>query len=81
MRFQVVCPEENVGAVLGDLARRRAEIRSIDQGPEGLKLVEGIVPLATTFGWANDLRSLTSGRGSQSVEPHDYALAPDGVVS
>ncbi len=72
MRLEVSCPEEHVGAVLAELGSRRAEVTSVGSR-SGAKVVQGIVPVAEVFGWENTLRSLTSGRGSSSLEPHDYA--------
>jgi elongation factor G len=78
--FRATCPEESTGAVVGDVVRRRGEIRSIESSTSGLKEIEGIVPLVETFGWTNDLRSLTSGRASVSLEPFDHAPAPVGSI-
>jgi elongation factor G len=79
MRFEVQVPEGYRGPVLNDLNGRRAEIREVSlEG--GLCFLRGIVPLASMFGYTTDLRSLTQGRGSCSMEPAAYAPVPDAVT-
>jgi elongation factor G len=80
MTFEVQCPEADTGAVVGQLNARRASIESIDQAGER-KVVRGVVPLSGMFRFATELRSLTSGRGSCSLEPHDYSVVPQAEAS
>lgn len=79
MKFDVVAPVDNVGDVLDDLNRRRAEIQNVEQEDDRRK-VTGLTPIAEMFGYANALRSLTQGRGTSSLEPHDYRPVPDHVA-
>ena len=78
MRFEIHVPETFQGGVIGDLNSRRAEIHDLERdGEEGI--VTGIVPMAGMFGYTSDLRSLTQGRGSCSLEPAAYAPVPPSV--
>jgi elongation factor G len=79
MRLQVTTPEEYLGAVNGDLNARRAEIRKMDTRGDYRVLV-ALVPLAEMFGYTTQLRSLTQGRGSSTMEPSAYAQAPSQVA-
>ena len=80
MRFEVRAPEDFLGAVMKDLGSRRAEIR--DTAVVGKQtLVRGLVPLAEMFGYSTQLRSLTQGRGSFSLEPLDYQEVPESIVA
>lgn len=80
MRFEVRAPEDFLGAVMKDLGSRRAEIR--DTAVIGKQtLVRGLVPLAEMFGYSTQLRSLTQGRGSFSLEPLDYQEVPENIVA
>ncbi len=79
MRLQVTTPEEYLGAVTGDLNARRADIRQMEhRGEYGVVIAE--VPLAEMFGYATQLRSMTQGRGTSSMEPNAYAPAPAQVT-
>ena len=81
MRLEIVTPGDFLGEVLGDLGRRRANIRSIE-GQGGIQAVKAMLPLAESFGYANSLRSLTQGRASYSMEFDRYEEAPEqGAVS
>jgi len=79
MRLEVTAPEDHIGDVTGDLSRRRAEIQKIDaSGP--VRRIHAIVPLAELFSYETNLRTLTSGRGSSSMEPFDYERVPAQVA-
>ena len=80
MKVEVTTPEENMGDVVGDLNRRRGMIDGMDEGPAGLKIVNGQVPLAEMFGYATALRSATQGRASYSMEFAQYSEAPKNVA-
>jgi elongation factor G len=80
MRLEVRVPEDFLGAVVKDLGARRTEIR--ETGVQGAyALVRGFVPLAEMFGYSTDVRSLTQGRGSFSMEPFDYQVLPTHLAS
>ncbi len=79
MRLAVSTPEEFLGAVTGDLQARRAEIHQMEtRGRYRVLLAE--VPLAEMFGYSTQLRSLTQGRGTYTLEPAAYAPAPAQVA-
>jgi len=79
MRLQVSTPEEYVGAVTGDLNSRRALIRDMQlRGSYRVLLAEA--PLAEMFGYSTQLRSLSQGRATSTMEPHSYAMAPAHVT-
>jgi elongation factor G len=80
MKFEVECPDEFTGAVIGHLTSKRAMIDAIDQNGD-LKSIRGIVPLSEMFRYTTDLRSMTSGRGSYTMEPHDYAPVPQNIAN
>jgi elongation factor G len=71
MSLEVRAPEPFLGAVVRDLGARRAEIRETTISGT-VSLVRAFVPLASMFGYSTDLRSLTQGQGSFSMEPFDY---------
>ena len=78
MRLQVTTPEEYLGSVSGDLNARRAIIRKMETRGNYRVLVAQ-TPLAEMFGYTTQLRSLTQGRGSSTMEPSEYAVAPAQV--
>jgi elongation factor G len=79
MSLEVQVPEEYFGAVLGDLIERRASIENVSLRGK-LRVIDGRVPLARMFDYAEKIRSLTQGRGTFSMEPHSYEPAPDEVL-
>ena len=79
MRLEVVTPGEFLGDVLGDLGRRRANIRSIE-GQANIQVVKARIPLGESFGYANTIRSLTQGRASYTLDFDAYEEAPSTVV-
>ena len=78
MRLQVTTPEEYLGAVTGDLNARRGAIREMEQRGR-YRLLHAEAPLAELFGYTTQLRSLTQGRATSTMEPHSYAPAPAQV--
>ena len=84
MKVVVVVPEEYMGDVIGDLSSRRGTIQGMDDR-NGVKQINALVPLSEMFGYSNDLRSKTQGRGQYVMEPHSYVQVPkniaDGIVS
>ena len=79
MNLEVVTPEDYLGDIIGDLGRRRAIMSGVDaQGDT--QVVKATLPLAESFGYADDLRSLTQGRAGYSMEFGEYLEAPDSVV-
>jgi len=79
MKIEVVTPEENMGDIVGDLNRRRAIVRGMDDRA-GSKVVKADVPLSEMFGYVTQLRTLSSGRASSSMEFSHYSEAPKNIV-
>jgi len=73
MDLETVVPEAYTGEVMGDLNARGAEIREVVSRAGGVQAMRAFVPLAKMFGYATDLRSLTQGRGTFTMEFHHYA--------
>jgi elongation factor G len=78
MTVDVQTPPAHLGAVSGDLSRRRGTVQSVGDSPAG-KVVRARVPLAEMFGYATALRSLTQGRATYAMEFSQYAEAPANV--
>jgi elongation factor G len=76
MSVSVHTPEEFLGAVLGDLQRRRATIESIETPSAGIRVIKGGVALAEMFGYSTSLRSVSQGRAAFTMEPRAYAPVP-----
>jgi elongation factor G len=79
MKVEVVTPEDYMGDVMGDLNRRRGLIQGMDDSVSG-KVVRAEVPLGEMFGYATDVRSMSQGRASYSMEFSKYAEAPSNIV-
>jgi elongation factor G len=77
MKLEISTPDEFYGDVLGDISARRGHISEYDQRG-ALKVIRALVPLANTFGYATELRSLTQGRASYSMEFDHYEEVPRG---
>jgi len=78
MDLQIVCPDEHLGDVLGDISSRRGRVREIEHR-EAAQIVQADVPLAETFGYATSLRSLSKGRASYAMEPKNFEVVPDTI--
>ena len=72
MHLEVTCREEDVGVVVGDLARRRGQVVELEARGDD-RVVRGDVPVAETFGYASALGGMTHGRGRFTLEPARYA--------
>ncbi|MCV6639516.1 elongation factor G [Candidatus Albibeggiatoa sp. nov. NOAA] len=79
MAVEVVTPEEYMGDVMGDLNRRRGILQGMEDIPTG-KSIKAEVPLSEMFGYATDLRSLTQGRASYTMQFDKYSEAPSNVA-
>ena len=79
MKLQVVTPEEYFGAVQGDLSRKRAVIQGTEQRGK-VRVINARVPLVEMFGYASDLRSISQGRASHSMEPDKYDTMPEQIT-
>ena len=79
MAVEVVTPEAFVGGVQGDLNSRRANITGFE-ARTGVQVMSANVPLATMFGYVNNLRSLTQGRATYTMEFERYAEVPEATA-
>jgi len=75
MKVDVVTPEQYMGDIIGDLNARRGRVESIDTAGD-TNTIHGIVPLSKTFGYTTDLRSMTQGRATFSLEFFQYQQVP-----
>ena len=80
MKVEVVSPEEYMGDVVGDLNRRRGLINGMEDAPTG-KIINAEVPLSEMFGYATDLRSMSQGRASYSMEFLKYTEVPTNIAA
>ncbi len=79
MKVSVIVPDDYLGTVIGDLNSRRGQILGQETRP-GTIQVDCLVPLSEMFGYSNDLRSKTQGRGQYSMEPHSYIEVPKSIA-
>ncbi|MFA7292866.1 MAG: elongation factor G [Rhodocyclaceae bacterium] len=80
MAVVVETPEDYMGNVMGDLSSRRGMVQGMDDLPGGTKEVKAEVPLAEMFGYSTQLRSLSQGRATYTMEFKHYAEAPKNVA-
>ncbi len=78
MKVEVVTPEESMGDVISDLNKRRGQVEGMDTARSGARIVKAMVPLAEMFGYVTDLRTITSGRASSTMEFHHYSEVDRG---
>ena len=78
MKVIVIVPEEYMGDVIGDLNSRRGQIQGMEDR-NGAKQINSRVPLSEMFGYVNDLRSKTQGRGQYTMEPDGYEPVPKSI--
>jgi elongation factor G len=79
MKVEVVTPEDYMGDVMGDLNRRRGLVQGMEEAPSG-RIIRAEVPLAEMFGYATDLRSMSQGRATYSMEFGHYSEAPNNIA-
>lgn len=79
MKVEVETPEDYMGDIMGDLNRRRGMVQGMDDLPGGTKQIRAEVPLAEMFGYATQLRSMSQGRATYSMEFQKYAEVPKSV--
>ena len=79
MEVEVVTPEEFLGDVIGDLNSRRGQVSGMEVRT-GAQVVRAYVPLASMFGYATILRSMTQGRATYSMEFNHYAPLPGNLA-
>ncbi len=79
MKVEVVTPEEYMGDVVGDLNKRRGQIRGMDT-KNNASVVKAFVPLAEMFGYVTDLRTITSGRATSTMEFDHFEQVPANIA-
>ena len=79
MKVCVIVPDDYTGTVIGDLSSRRGQIQGQETRP-GAVQIDALVPLSEMFGYSNDLRSNTQGRGQYTMEPHSYIEVPKNIA-
>jgi elongation factor G len=80
MKVVVVTPEDFMGDVIGDLNSKRGRVESMEDLQNGIKQITAYVPLGEMFGYTTNLRSMTQGRASSSMELDHYADVPGNVA-
>ena len=79
MKLEVNTPDDYIGDVIGDINRRRGKIESMRRYRKGSQKLNGFVPLMEMFGYATQLRNITSGRANYSMEFHKYVHSPKEI--
>ncbi|MFM9027712.1 MAG: elongation factor G, partial [Bacteroidota bacterium] len=79
MKLEVITPEQNMGDVVGDLNRRRGQVEGMDS-KGGAQIVKAKVPLSEMFGYVTQLRTITSGRATSTMEFSHYAECPRNLA-
>jgi elongation factor G len=79
MNVEVVSPEEFTGDIVGNLSSRRGSIEGMEPRGVGIQAIRSHVPLAEMFGYATDLRSMTQGRGTFTMEFDYYDQVPEAL--
>ncbi len=80
MKLEALTPEENMGDIIGDLNRRRGQVEGMDD-KGGAKVVKALIPLSMMFGYVTDLRTITSGRATSTMEFNNYDIVPAGLAT
>lgn len=79
-KLTVVCPEEYMGDVMGDINSRRGRVEGMEARQNGTQQITGVVPLAEMFGYATSLRSKTQGRGISTMQFSHYEAVPKSIA-
>ena len=79
MKLEVVTPEENMGDIVGDLNRRRGQVEGMDDRA-GSKVVKAKVPLSEMFGYVTDLRTMSSGSATPTMEFSHFDECPKNIA-
>jgi elongation factor G len=80
MKVEVVVPDEFTGTIVGDLSSRRGLIQGMEPRGAGMTTVNASVPLGEMFGYATNIRNMTQGRGSFTMEFQKYTIAPQSIA-
>ncbi len=80
MDVEVIAPEQYLGSVIGDLSSRRGQITETDTRSAAVQAIKSLVPLAQMFGYVRELRSMTQGRATYSMELDSYREVPQSIA-
>lgn len=80
MKVEAIAPDEYTGTLVGDLSSRRGTVGGMEPRGEGVTTIQAQVPLSEMFGYATDIRNLTQGRGSFTMEFDQYTIAPNSIA-
>jgi len=80
MKVEVYVPTQFAGDVTGSLSSKRGQIEAMEDKGNGIQVIKAKVPLGKMFGWTMELRSMTSGRGSGSMEFSHYQQVPNQLI-
>ncbi len=80
MKLEVVTPEENMGDVIADLNKRRAQVEGMESARSGARIVKASTPLAEMFGYVTALRNITSGRATSTMSFSHYATVATPIA-
>jgi elongation factor G len=80
MKVEVVVPDDYTGSVVGDLSSRRGIIQGMDPRGQGVSTITASVPLGEMFGYATNVRNMTQGRGTFTMEFDRYTIAPQSIA-
>jgi elongation factor G len=80
MKVEVETPDKHMGDVTGSLSSKRGQIQGTETLGNSITKISAFVPLSELFGYTNELRSVTSGRGSANIEPSHYAEVPKNIA-
>lgn len=79
MDVSVIVPEEYFGDIMGDISRRRGQIKNNETRQDGASVIKANIPLSEMFGYSTDLRTMTSGRGNYQMQFDHYEKAPKNI--
>jgi len=80
MKVEVVAPDDYTGSIVGDLASRRGVVEGMDSRDDGSSSIRAQVPLSEMFGYATELRNMSQGRGTFTMEFDKYTVAPNSIA-
>ena len=80
MDVSVIVPEEYFGDIMGDISRRRGQIKNNETRQDGASVIKADIPLSEMFGYSTDLRTMTSGRGNYQMQFDHYERAPKNIA-
>ena len=79
MKVEVTTPDEYQGSAIGDLSSRRGMIQGSETDPSGEVIINAEVPLSEMFGYSNDLRSMSAGKATYTMEFSRYLNCPSNI--